>query len=220
LVAALLAGLILASSLGTAHAGEWFEWKWRSIDQACGGDCAVTLFAGPSIATDQSKVIGTSGFVAPWNWDLTKDVFVGVSASRRVATLAGVIDLEPETGVGQRFGKSDEAELWVAIYARWTLFPWNRWLYTTLAASTGLSYATGISDRERKRGGGRGSHLLHYFSPEITFALPERRDKELILRFHHRSGMSGKEVFNTCVRIFNCVTGGEQFVTAGVRLRF
>ncbi len=36
------------------------------------------------------------------------------------------------------------------MYVRYTAFPWNKYLYTTFALSTGLNYATGISDFEKK----------------------------------------------------------------------
>jgi hypothetical protein len=52
---------------------------------------------------------------------------------------------------------------------------------------------------------------LHYFSPEITFALPEHKEHELLIRYHHRSG-----VFGT----FNGVWGGSNVLTMGYRYRF
>src|SRR5450759_3222178 len=55
------------------------------------------------------------------------------------------------------------------------------------------------------------SHLLHYFSPEITFALPEFKQHELLIRYHHRSG-----VFGT----FNGVWGGSNVIALGYRYRF
>ena len=65
------------------------------------------------------------------------------------------------------------------FYVRWTAFPWNSFIHTTLGMSTGLSYATGISDFERAHSQlnpPNGTHVQHYFSPELTFALPEHKD--------------------------------------------
>jgi hypothetical protein len=56
-----------------------------------------------------------------------------------------------------------------------------------------------------------GSKLLHYFSPEFTFADPNHRDWEFVVRYHHRSGVMG---------LFNSVWGGSNIVTGGVRHRF
>ena len=69
-------------------------------------------------------------------------------------------------------------------------FPWNHHVYTTVAASVGLNYATRISPVERNKSGGT-SRLLHYFSPGIAFARPEGKKLELVLRLHHRSGAFG-----------------------------
>ena len=58
-------------------------------------------------------------------------------------------DIEAEVGAAKRFGNQQEGEFWGAMYVRYTAFPWNKYLYTTFALSTGLSYATGISDFEK-----------------------------------------------------------------------
>ena len=68
------------------------------------------------------------------------------------------------------------------------------WSPCVAALRLGLNYASGISDgrsqdRARRR---QGQPLMHFFSPEITFALPSRaRNIELLFRFHHRSGVFG-----------------------------
>jgi hypothetical protein len=128
-----------------------------------------------------------------------------------VATLFSIIDIEPEVGIAKRFGNAHEAEIWAALYFRFTAFPWNHIVYTTAAVSTGLNYASGISDWERFIAGKAApQRLLHYFSPELTFALPEHKNVELVLRLHHRSG-----VYGLISRI-----AGAQYATAGVRWRF
>ena len=52
---------------------------------------------------------------------------------------------------------------------------------------------------------------------EVVFALPERQDWELVFRYHHRSG--GGAIFGDTL-LFNGVTGGANFATAGLRYRF
>ena len=85
-------------------------------------------------------------------------------------------------------------------------------LVTTVAISTGLNYATGISEMEQERASdGEGSRLMHFFSPEITFALPRRPEVELLFRFHHRSGVFG---------LVSDAWGGAQYGTVGLRVRF
>ena len=47
--------------------------------------------------------------------------------------------------------------------------------------------------------------------PELTFADPDNKDLELVLRYHHRSGVFG---------LFDDVVSGSTFLSAGVRVRF
>jgi hypothetical protein len=197
----------LASS---AHAMEWLEWRWRALDQPCLGDCAIVVYAGRQVQTDLEDIIFKP--VAPWSWEMGNSGIVATAISRRLATLFGVIDLEPELGVAKRFGNTSEAELWGALYFRFTAFPWNDIVFTTVALSTGVNYATGISDWERaiSRPSSKGSQVLHYFSPEITFASPAYRSLELVFRMHHRSGVYG--LFSEA--------SGSQYITAGFRWRF
>ena len=89
---------------------------------------------------------------------------------------------------------------------------------TTIATSTGLNLATGAPAAERERDSdGRGSKLLHYFSPEITLGLPSQPRWDLVARVHHRSG--GRILFGD-IDLFNGVGGGVHFATLGIRYRF
>ena len=60
-------------------------------------------------------------------------------------------------------------------------------------------------------GNNKSSSFLNFFSPELTLALPSHPDDELLLRFHHRSGIFG---------LINGVDTGAQFGTIGFRHRF
>jgi hypothetical protein len=211
---AALALLFACSTLlsNSARAADWIEWHWGSLDQPCAGDCAAMVFAGSQVNTHLQPIVFKA--IPPWRWDVGDGGFVGTTVSRRMATLFHFVDLEPEIGFGKRFGDMDEAEVWAALYVRFTDFPWNHIVYTTMAVATGLNYASGISDWERQtsvRGGGSPNHLMHYFSPEITFASPKRKDLELVIRMHHRSGLYG---------VLNNAGSGAQYITAGVRWRF
>jgi hypothetical protein len=134
----------------------------------------------------------------------------GAAASKRFATWNS-ISIEIEGGVGQHFGAYDATELWSAVFFRFHAFPWNKYVYTTAAASVGLSYLSNVPQIEKRKNDGRGSHLLHYFAPEITFALPEHKDIELVFRLHHRSGVAG---------LFNGVRDATNVPTVGFRFRY
>jgi hypothetical protein len=143
-----------------------------------------------------------------WNYLIAGDL------SRRLGRVYDHFIFEAEVGAGYRF-PVHATEGWTALYLRYDGFPWNHILFTTAAINTGLSYVNKVSDVEMDAGSDRGnpngSRLLHYLGPEITFAAPQYRNSELVMRWHHRSG-----VFGT----FNGVWGGSNVVTVGFRQRF
>lgn len=203
------------------------NWELPSIDWsprlhsplgACNGHCGIAIYRGKYAVTGMPAMVGKSGFVAPWNYDYLDSSLTAVTFSRRVASFGNVAQFEVEAGVAKRFGILREAELWGAIYARWTWFPWNDIIKTSIATSTGVSYATGHDEVERIRSnnGGRGSLLMHYFSPEVTFALPSLPDLELLLRIHHRSG----GVDYGMGPMFRHSAGGAHYTAVGLRYRF
>jgi hypothetical protein len=212
----------------SAHAQSWVpDVQWFKPWGPCAGNCAVLGYVGRSSGTEMTASFSldsgfgpnAGSFVAPWNWDWQDSYIAAATFSRRVARIGNGLDIELEVGAGKRFGDMQAGEFWGAVYFRWTEFPWNKYLRTTVAISTGLSYATEIEALELERGhkDESGSHLLHFLSPEITFALPSQPNLELVFRFHHRSG--GSEFLGD-VGIFNGVSGGAHHGTVGARYRF
>jgi hypothetical protein len=182
-----------------------------------GGDQAVSVFAG--VATDAAF---TDSIFFPLSNDVKDIGIVGIAYSRRLGTwdeLTGNVlplgehfTLEGEVGASARFGDEALGEAWTGLYIRYDGFPWNDSVYTTIAVNTGLSLLTSESDFERSRDeNNRNSQLLHYMGPEITFSDPHNKDLELMVRFHHRSGVFG---------LFDGVISGSTFISSGVRVRF
>ena len=167
---------------------------------------AVTVFVGSSAGDHKLVQLLTS----PWSTKFRDDYFVGGSLSRRLLRFWSNFSIEAEAGIGARIGATDGAEGWAALYFRYDGFPWKHWLYTTVAVSTGLNYLTKLPPAETHPFDSQ-SHLLHYFSPEITFALPQYKQHEVVVRYHHRSGVFG---------VFNGVTGGSNVIAIGYRNRF
>lgn len=218
----IVAALVLAAGAlaGTAAAatGRWVE--PAPFDRLCAGECRVTLFAGQFLDTNMTDVFLPidEGFRAPRDWRWREDYMISVALSRRLATIGGVFDIEAEFGLGQRFGEELVTEGWVALYGRWTAFPWNDVIRTSFAVSTGVNYASRVSRAELERSAfGTGNELLHYFSPEITFAHPDWRSTELVLRFHHRSG--GGKIWGD-IGLFGGVAEGAQYLKLGLRHGF
>ena len=134
--------------------------------------------------------------------------FLGGSISKRIGQWRKGFTFELEAGAGYRFSNEDAGEFWGALFARYDRFPWNEKVYTTIAISTGLNYATRVSEIEYAE---NNSNLLHYLAPEITVANPNNKNLEGVLRLHHRSGVYG---------LFNGVRSGTNVVTLGLRKRF
>ena len=78
-------------------------------------------------------------------------------------------------------------ELNPVLIFRWTHFPWNQYVLTTLGAGEGISYASRILSREYK-GVDKTNHLLNFLMFEATFAMPSHPRWEFVWRLHHRSG--------------------------------
>jgi len=184
-----------------------------------GGDNSIAIFAGQ--ATD---TVFTESMFLPLTNDMQDIGVIAVSFNHRHGELADYfgnflpfdwahdITIESEVGASYRFGDEDLGEAWIAAYLRYDNFFWNDAVYTTLAVNTGLSMLTEISGFERGRDAdGEASKLLHYMGPEFTFASPDNKDLELLLRFHHRSGVFG---------LFDGTVSGSTFISTGLRLRF
>lgn len=210
LIVALSTALAVLAT-GPARAGSTGWAQWRPIFAPCDGNCATSIYAGWYIENALNQIVATSP-ETPFTWDYDDDYLVATAASRRIATLWNHVDIEPEVGIGQRFGKQSQTEVWGAFFFRYRGFPWDRYLINTVAISSGFNYANGISDREQERAhDGKGSQLMHFFAPEITFALPRAPQYELMFRVHHRSGVFG---------LVSDAWGGAQYGTIGLRVRF
>lgn len=223
IVIALLAGIsgqvrtALAQTDDTAqdHPGgdaAWFVWNSQAFFGPCAGDCGAAVYAGREIITPMSSVFLIHNPVAPWNVQTGKAGVMATAISRRFATLFGALDLEAEAGLDQRLGDMHATTAWLAVNFRWTRFPWNNIVATTIALSDGPSMASEIDREERVRSqNGHGSDLLNFASPEITFALPDHPEDQLVFRYQHRSGIFG---------VINGVDEASSFACIGFRRLF
>lgn len=236
--AALVAVAVGWSTFAAAQSGDTSEFSppGSLIDQICRGlplpsiqstdpkKCAATIYLGIQNNTTQPNMFGIgASFVPPYEYTFGNSYYIAGSLSRVLGEIGDLADVEIETGVGQRFGSLDQEEVWIALYGRWKYFPWNNYLLTTVAVSTGLSYASAVPEYEVMSSGiNMGQRLLHFLSPEITFALPSHPDTEFVIRNFHRSG--GGEIWGTDVpvygSIFHGVAGGVQYLSAGLRQHF
>ena len=167
---------------------------------------AITVLVGASAGDDKLREL----VVSPWSGDFRDNYFAGGAFSRRLTRFWNYFSVEAEFGTGGRFGTVNAGEVWGAIYFRYDGFPWNRFVHTTFALSTGLNYLSKLPPSETNPGDPT-SHVLHYFSPELTFAHPQHKQHEMVIRYHHRSGIFGA---------FNGVWGGSNVIALGYRYRY
>jgi hypothetical protein len=199
----------------------WIDWNGDNFFGPCRGDCALALYGGKEVTSNMERIFFIkSPSAPPWKWHWRNSELVAGVFSRRLVTFWNVLSLEPELGVGQRFGEMHATEFWGAVNIRWIYFPWNDYLKTSIGLSEGLSITNEEDTKERLLDDPRvvgnhvvfkGSQFLNFFTPEMAFALPEHDAYELLFRFHHRSGIFGT---------INGVHAGAQFYTAGLRIHF
>jgi hypothetical protein len=171
---------------------------------------AGMVFAGSSVADGKLRDI----IVAPWTGSWGDDTLAGGAVSYRLARFWKFFMLDAELGGAYRFGDTEGGEFWAAAYLRYDGFPWTNHVYTTFGLSMGPDYVTRLPRVERGTDAlpeANQSRFLNFFSPELTFALPERPHQEVVLRYMHRSGIFGT---------FNGVWEGANSLTVGFRMRF
>ena len=171
---------------------------------------AGMIFAGSSVADGKLRDIA----VAPWTGSWGDDTLLGGAAGYRLARFWRFFMLDAELGGAYRFGDTEGGEFWAAAYVRYDGFPWTNYVYTTFGLSMGPNYVTRLPQVERgtdARPEPNQSHVLNFFSPELTFALPSRPDREIAIRYMHRSGIFGT---------FNGVYEGANSLIVGFRMRF
>ena len=174
----------------------------------CFGDCMLTGAFGRYVETSMTDIFFDPKPI-PWNWDYGDITFASITFGRKLADYGRYISFEPEAGIGRRFGDADEYEFWGALYFRWNPFIWDHIVETSIAASTGVSYASDNNELEEDRAKSNAS-WLHYFSPEITLAPPGDSSVSFVVRLHHRSGAGG--LFGE--------SGGFQYLMFGLRAHF
>lgn len=96
------------------------------------------------------------------------------------------------------------------IIFRWTRFPWNRYLITSLALAEGVSYVSSVPVTEKKFNSNT-KRLLNYLMFEVTFSLPNQPRLQGVIRIHHRSGAFG---------LYQAGNSGSNDIGLGIRYLF
>lgn len=137
--------------------------------------------------------------------DLRSSYIGGAVLGRLLGHWPAPVAWEAEAQIYHHWGLQSLWEANLGIAARWTRFPWDRWLDTSVSLGQGVSHASQrppLEDETR--------NLLHYMHFEIAVQVPGSERVSLAGRLHHRSGGFGTYG----------VTGGSNFLALGIRYRF
>jgi len=75
---------------------------------------------------------------------------------------------------------------------KWTDFPWNTYLYTTLATGVGLGYFEQINSYDRQKHENKERSQWKFYWPiQLTLALPKYKRHQVVLYIDHWSGGYG-----------------------------
>ncbi len=146
----------------------------------------------------------------PLNSNFEKTWLAGLGLAREVARTGEHISWEIEAVVVKHIGWQTHWEGDLALSLRWDGYSWPQSLDSSVAIATGVSYASRLPEMEQAVDPDTRK-WLQFMALEIDFARPERPDRALVLRLHHRSSAFG---------LYGTDNGGSNFYGVGLRRRF
>jgi hypothetical protein len=189
---------------------EQSRWEVNDLFSPCKGECGVAMLFGKSVSRTPMTSIFIQ-FQSPgyWQWD---DTYVAtLSAKRTWIHFGKYFSIEPEIGIGRRFGVATGTEGWLALYMRWHHFPWSDFVRTSIGVGVGPSLAENVRIGPNGLYDNGGVSLANYFSPELEIGLPSHPDVNLVMRYQHRSNIWG---------VLQNNSDDSQFWTVGMRVNF
>jgi len=167
-------------------------------------DFAVTLYAGRMTDSDAGEtLLGKADFVDAY-------VVVGALAWTFARFFENALSFEVEGQVGKWFGDQHNWEFNLPVAVRWSKFPWDNYVATSLAYGVGPSYAASEPEEEIELNDSTKKFLVYWFG-ELTLG-PPKSNWAASLRIHHRSGAFGL--------IEEQGRGGSNTIAVGVKYRF
>lgn len=116
------------------------------------------------------------------------------------------LELPLSVGIVNENGRSPFPLYHGALTFRWTDFPWNSFLGTTIGIGGGLWYSGKVLAIDRKRHQNEDRSHLKFFLPlDLTLSLPAYKQYQLVFFNHHASGghvfdEGGIDVWGTALR--------------------
>jgi hypothetical protein len=176
-------------------------WVTSDVAQA-NEDWSITVYNAVLTAWDLETVVK---FEAEFEEDYQ---LWALAVAKKVGSFTEHINIEIEGQIVQHTGEQDYMEFNGLGVARWLTFPWNRYLATSFAAGTGVSYGTELSEIEVRKSS-NANRWAAYLLFELAFSLPRVPAWSLVGRLHHRS--DGLGLFDAA---------GYNAVGLGVKYRF
>jgi hypothetical protein len=167
-------------------------------------DFAVTVYGGRMTDGDFGDALtGQADFIDAY-------VVVGALSWTFARYFEDALSFELEGQVGKWFGDQHNVEFNLPLAIRWSRFPWNQYVSTSLAYGLGPSYATKEPAAEIDEHDTTKKFLVYWFG-EIAFGPPDSNWAG-VFRIHHRSGAFGL--------IADRGEGGSNTLALGLKYRF
>jgi len=167
-------------------------------------DFAVTVYGGRMTDGDfGDSLTGNADFIDAY-------VVVGALSWTFARYFEDALSFEIEGQVGKWWGDQHNMEFNLPVAIRWSKFPWNHYVSTSLAYGLGPSYATKEPAAEIDEHDTTKKFLVYWFG-EIAFGPPDSNWAG-VFRIHHRSGAFGL--------ITDRGDGGSNTLAAGLKYRF
>ncbi len=169
-------------------------------------DWSLGAYAGQYYDTEPAGIIkGDGTFLSQYMVALTGSKTLWRAASWPLA-------LELDATLAHQWGIATLQEFAIAPVLRWSGFPWNHVLPTSVRAGPlGWSHTTMVSPLEVSESG-EGQRNLNFLMLELTFSRRAAREHEVFVRLHHRCTIY--DLLN------NYGANGQDFLTFGYRRFF
>ena len=167
-------------------------------------DFAVTVYGGRMTDGDfGDSLTGQAKFIDAY-------IMVGALSWTFARYYEDALSFELEGQVGKWFGDSDNWEFNIPVAIRWSKFPWNKHVATSLAYGLGPSFATEKPKAEIDEHDTTQKFLVYWYG-EIALGPPDSNWGG-VLRIHHRSGAFGL--------VADRGEGGSNTLCLGLKYRF
>jgi len=179
----------------------------------------IIVFTGKTMAADDFATTIYGGRMTDGNFEealpgqadfVDAYVVVGALSWTFTRSFENALSFELEGQIGKWFGDQHNFEFNLPVVMRWSKFPWNNYVSTSLAYGLGPSYASKEPAAEIDRKGSTQKFLAYWFA-EITFG-PPGSNWAGVFRLHHRSGAFGL--------IADRHEGGSNTLAVGLKYRF